>query len=466
MAHIVNPDNLDDDDDAVFSALLSQGLIWIEDDEDEIDSPEFEATKPLHVTNVRTLKGHTDSVNRIAIMGDFAISASSDTTLRVWNWRTGAFIRTLSGHTESINSVVVHGEFALSASFDRTLRIWNWKTGALIRTLSGYTQEVGALALHGDVVVSASFGELWVWNWQTGEHLRTLTSEWRKDGWHQNTITFVAVDGDLVLSYSSSPDILLVRNWQTGEHVHCLHLDEELFSIEGSIAVNGGIVAIIDENYDETYLWDWKAGKAIRLQPHRDAAGKAVSECVFVTALGACAVYSTKSNTWQRYQVDTESKTFFNDTVTFADDWSHIIIGGLDGAIRVVRLDSPLTQSAKATGVRHQPPTTKPKNKNTHETGQGVTGFQNLNAKQSAQAYSAAEVIQAAVDFIRGRTEAWVNFSRVSQHLHERFPDLKAKKFGNYSSLPKFIADHPSEFELREDSEKQGLYWIRLAPKH
>lgn len=38
MAHLENPYNLDDDDDAVFSALLSQGLVYIVDDDDELDS--------------------------------------------------------------------------------------------------------------------------------------------------------------------------------------------------------------------------------------------------------------------------------------------------------------------------------------------------------------------------------------------------------------------------------------------
>ncbi|HEX2620865.1 MAG TPA: hypothetical protein VHL11_11975 [Phototrophicaceae bacterium] len=33
MIRIVNPYNLDDSDDAVFSGLLAQGLIWIEEDD-------------------------------------------------------------------------------------------------------------------------------------------------------------------------------------------------------------------------------------------------------------------------------------------------------------------------------------------------------------------------------------------------------------------------------------------------
>jgi hypothetical protein len=39
MAHIANPQNFDIDDDAIFAGLLMQGLVWIEEDnEDELNA--------------------------------------------------------------------------------------------------------------------------------------------------------------------------------------------------------------------------------------------------------------------------------------------------------------------------------------------------------------------------------------------------------------------------------------------
>ena len=356
MARLVNPYNLDDDDDAILSGALSQGLIWIEDDEDADDNYKFEIEEIESVKEIKvhTLKGHTNAVNRIAVSGDFAISASSDKTLRVWNWKTGKHVRTLSGHTNSVNSVVVSENFAISASSDQTLRVWNWKTGEFIRASTGYTQGVDALDLQGDVVVSASFGEVWVWNWQTGELLRTLPSGWHKYGWHKNTITLVAIDGDFILSYSSSPDILLVRNWQTGEHLHWLKFDSELVGREGGVAVNGGIIAVVDDNFDEHIYGTGKPGKGLaytpitiplQKQPVRDFSSPHWV-CVLFTAPKATSGNATRQfgsqDLLQRYSY-------------ICPNLSHVIIGGFDGVIRVIRIDPSLRHLAIGKGARNQP---------------------------------------------------------------------------------------------------------------
>ena len=50
---------------------------------------------------MRTLQGHTTSVDGVALSvdGRIAVSASSDLTLKVWEVETGRELRTLYGHT-------------------------------------------------------------------------------------------------------------------------------------------------------------------------------------------------------------------------------------------------------------------------------------------------------------------------------------------------------------------------------
>ena len=82
---------------------------------------------------VRTLKGHSDWVNGVAITPDGrrAVSASWDHTLRVWNLESGQTVRLLEGHTYWVTGVAItpDGRRAVSTSRDKTLRVWDIQSG-------------------------------------------------------------------------------------------------------------------------------------------------------------------------------------------------------------------------------------------------------------------------------------------------------------------------------------------------
>ncbi len=80
------------------------------------------------------------------------------------------------------------------------------------------------------------------------------------------------------------------------------------------------------------------------------------------------------------------------------------------------------------------------------------------------------DVLEEARDFIHERTEEWVDFSRLCQHLHEMFDELEPGQLGEpnkkHKSLLKFFADYPSDFDLRQDDTKKGVYLIRVKQNH
>jgi WD40 repeat protein len=102
----------------------------------------FSRDQTLKVWNVetgahlRTLAGHSDSVNGVALSGDgrCAVSASDDNTLKVWDVETGAELLTLAGHSDKVNhvSLSADGRRAVSASRDKTLKVWDLETGGII----------------------------------------------------------------------------------------------------------------------------------------------------------------------------------------------------------------------------------------------------------------------------------------------------------------------------------------------
>jgi WD40 repeat protein len=95
---------------------------------------------------IRTLQGHSESVYGVAITPDgrYAVSASGDKTLRVWDLESGQTLRTFEGHTDRVNAVAVTsgGCLAVSASNDETLRVWDLESGKSLRTLENRSIDI------------------------------------------------------------------------------------------------------------------------------------------------------------------------------------------------------------------------------------------------------------------------------------------------------------------------------------
>uniref|UniRef100_A0A8J6ZM29 PQQ-binding-like beta-propeller repeat protein n=1 Tax=Desmonostoc muscorum LEGE 12446 TaxID=1828758 RepID=A0A8J6ZM29_DESMC len=194
-----------------------------------------------------TLTGHSDSVNAIAVTpnGQQVISASLDSTLKVWNLATGEELFTLTGHSDWVNAVAVtpNGQQVISASRDRTIKVWNLATGEELFTLTGHSYLVNAIAVtpNGQQVISASNDDtLKVWNLATGEELFTLTG-------HSDWVNAVAVtpNGQQVIS-ASNDGILKVWNLATGEVIATFTGDSPIYSC--AVAPDGMTIVVGDSS--------------------------------------------------------------------------------------------------------------------------------------------------------------------------------------------------------------------------
>lgn len=121
-----------------------------------------------------TLKGHGDWVTSLATTPEdpnILLSSSRDKSVIVWHLTHsstahdddsyGYAKRALRGHNHFVSDVVISsdGHFALSASWDSELRLWDIATGKTTRRFVGHEKDVLSVAFSADnrQIVSGKF---------------------------------------------------------------------------------------------------------------------------------------------------------------------------------------------------------------------------------------------------------------------------------------------------------------------
>jgi WD40 repeat protein len=187
------------------------------------------------------LKGHSDRVLAVVFSpdGQLVASASSDTTVRVWETATGYCRSVLEGHSHEVSAVAFSpdGQLVASASSDTTVRVWETATGYCRSVLEGHSHEVSAVAFSpdGQLVASGSPDRtVRVWETATG-HCRSVLEG------HSAYVSAVVFSPDGQLVASASQD-RTVRVWETATGYRRTVLQDQptpishiAFSLDGRI---------------------------------------------------------------------------------------------------------------------------------------------------------------------------------------------------------------------------------------
>eukprot|EP01102_Stenamoeba_stenopodia_P011777 TRINITY_DN3639_c0_g3_i2.p1 TRINITY_DN3639_c0_g3~~TRINITY_DN3639_c0_g3_i2.p1 ORF type:complete len:255 (-),score=45.82 TRINITY_DN3639_c0_g3_i2:50-814(-) len=128
-----------------------------------LDDGRVEERRLVNFEALHTLHQHTDAVYSMCeVSGGAVVTASGDTTLKVWDMNSKTVICTLTGHSDDVIKVIqLRGTTTVaSGSHDKTVRVWDVTTGNCVRVLQGHIDSVQTLVeLRDGTLLSGSYAE-------------------------------------------------------------------------------------------------------------------------------------------------------------------------------------------------------------------------------------------------------------------------------------------------------------------
>ncbi len=275
------------------------------------------------VALTRTLKGHGDLVRSVAITSDgrWAVSASSDRTVRVWNLERGENVLVLIGHEGWVRSVAVtpNGRWALSASSDRTIRVWDLKKGKSVAILTGHEDQVNAVAVTADgcwAISASSDRTVRVWNVRQEECVAKLTG-------HERRVNAVAITSDGQRAVSASAD-QTIRVWELDRR-ECSAVLTGHESWVKAVAITSDGRQAVSASADRTVrVWNLETGESVAtLEGHEDWV-----RSVALTPDGRRAVSASSDRTVRVWDLETGENVA---TLIGHEDWVRSVAMTPDG---------------------------------------------------------------------------------------------------------------------------------------
>jgi len=316
-----------------------------------------------------TLKGHGDWVTSLATTPEdpnLLLSSSRDKSVIVWQLYNGSTPsttnvedheygfsrRALRGHSHFISDVVISsdGAFALSASWDGELRLWDIATGKTTRRFVGHEKDVLSVAFSVDnrqIVSGSRDGTIRLWN-TLGECKYAISGNDADSQGHTEWVSCVR------FSPSQSVPLIVSCGWDKLVKVwnltncklrndlvgHTGYLNTVCVSPDGSLAASGG-------KDNTAMLWDLNEGKRL----YSLDAGNIINGLVFSpNRYWLCAATEDSIKIW-----DLESKVVVDtlrpeepevgsmpacNCLAWSADGSTLFAGYSDNVIRVYAVTS------------------------------------------------------------------------------------------------------------------------------
>ncbi|XP_062022644.1 transcription initiation factor TFIID subunit 5 [Rosa rugosa] len=200
-------------------------------------------------------QGHSGPVYSATFnpLGDFILSSSADSTIRLWSTNLNANLVCYKGHNYPVWDVQFSpvGHYFASASHDRTARIWTMDRIQPLRIMAGHLSDVDCVQWHSNcnyIATGSSDKTVRLWDVQSGECVRIFIG-------HRSMILSLAMSPDGRYMASGDEDgSIMMWDLSSGRcvtplmgHTSCVWT--LAFSGEGSLLASGSADCTVK-------LWD------------------------------------------------------------------------------------------------------------------------------------------------------------------------------------------------------------------
>jgi len=301
------------------------------------------------------LEGHSGWVTSIATpfeaSSDIILSASRDKTVIVWKLlreegNYGFARRALRGHSHFVQDVVISsdGQFALSGSWDSTLRLWDLNTGNTTRRFIGHTKDVLSVAFSWDnrQIVSGSRDKtIKLWN-TLGECKYTIGEPEGHTEW-VSCVRFSPVNQNPVIVSAGWDKLVKVWNLtncklRSDLQGHTGYINTVTVSPDGSLCASGGKdnVAMLWDLTEGKRLYSLDAGDiiyALTFSPNRYWLCAATQSCIKIWDLESKSIVDELRPEFKA--MSKKATVPYCTSVAWSADGSILYTGYTDGKIRV-----------------------------------------------------------------------------------------------------------------------------------
>ena len=201
-----------------------------------------------------------EEVSEVAFSGNgkYALSATRNGMLNLWNMPDGSPYKSLAGHTQKVTEAefTKNSKSVLSASADSTVRLWNVSTGLVEKIYVGHLDVVNDISISPDnnYFVSASDdGNVLMWEMATEE----LVGVFDKHNGAVNAVAF-APRGNYVISGGEDGT---VKKWDASSAGELLEFKLHSSPVNTVAVSPDGLTAVSGSDNGFVYVWDAYTGE-------------------------------------------------------------------------------------------------------------------------------------------------------------------------------------------------------------